>query len=459
MTDTFGPRQEAILSAWKQTVPEHPTGPGYDLSESNRTRVCTERLDEFIEDPSKETFQELWDLDALYESLSPNKSLALDSFWGSVEELAELFAEVRDAETYDPAWERKFQWSQSLWELYGRTHAETSPIPTSQAASGLKQFGFAGGNTYNKRVDSLERFAETYRERVGHVTAGTDHEVPVWVEIDELLALVTTVDPETIRAEVDGPRGPLYRSLDGYGSSGSTETNRPIRLDYEKLAPAIDGHLAARESGAYQDETTEHWGGTHIESWKWEYAKYFEETIREKYDITDLDPEELDSFFADLDVGMEPVSSVLNHMMGRWGASDWNAVRKHCLENPEEGAAVISDLLTEDAHVTDRLGALQNFCAPLDVSPGNLMRFASTLLMFAYPEDYITFQYSRFDSFFAANSSVDGLDTGFRPTQYWQVVLACRELRDVLREERPDADMIDVHTLVYVWNDWADESA
>lgn len=73
--------------------------------------------------------------------------------------------------------------------------------------------------------------------------------------------------------------------------------------------------------------------------------------------------------------------------------------------------------------------------------------------MFTYPQEFITFQYQRFDDFFSSHTLVESLDTGYDTRQYYRVVLACREIRDWLAEELEGASMLDVHTLIYVHHD------
>lgn len=125
-----------------------------------------------------------------------------------------------------------------------------------------------------------------------------------------------------------------------------------------------------------------------------------------------------------------------------------------CLDDPEEAAAVLSTLFDEDEHLVEGLHQFHTFAASDDVSDGNLLRIAMTLLMGAYPDEYGNFQYERFDTFFSACSNLDVLDTGFDARQYYRIVLACRDLRDAMREELPGASMLDVHTLIRLYQDF-----
>jgi hypothetical protein len=88
----------------------------------------------------------------------------------------------------------------------------------------------------------------------------------------------------------------------------------------------------------------------------------------------------------------------------------------------------------------------------------NVLRIVSTLLMGVYPDDYVNFQYERFETFFSDCGNIASLETGFDARQYYRIVLACRDLRDVMQEELPDASMLDVHTLIRLYQDFGENS-
>lgn len=128
-----------------------------------------------------------------------------------------------------------------------------------------------------------------------------------------------------------------------------------------------------------------------------------------------------------------------------------------CFADPEHAATVLSTLFSEDEHLVNRLEQFHDFAACDEVSDGTLLRIATTLLMGAYPNTYVNFQYERFDTFFSECSSVDSLETGFDARQYYRIVLACRDLRDIMSAELSDASMLDVHTLIRLYQDYQKE--
>lgn len=117
---------------------------------------------------------------------------------------------------------------------------------------------------------------------------------------------------------------------------------------------------------------------------------------------------------------------------------------------------MLSGLFDADRDLVERLEAFRRFGQEPEISDGNLLRVATTFLMGAYPDDHLNFQYERFDTIFADCSTVDSLDMGYDGRQYYRIVLACRDIRDVLRTELPDANMLDVHTLIRVYQDFTE---
>lgn len=146
-------------------------------------------------------------------------------------------------------------------------------------------------------------------------------------------------------------------------------------------------------------------------------------------------------------------------MGGQFHRLTWGDIVDHCHENPEEAAAVVSELYDEELPIVDHLNEFYEFTFHMTIrdennrSPGSLLRTATALLMYAYPQRHITFQYQRMYRFFREYSTSDGLDTGFNAQQYREVAIACRDLLGRIENRAGDASMIDVQTLVYVADD------
>ena len=460
MSLRLGPRATQLLSAWGEVAVVNPTGPHYDLTHPTRSQRCQKRLAAFIEKPNEETFEELWTSESLSVSSEWHAPTVRNLWSGTLDDLAELFAEIQAADQYAQHWHDQINWGLAAAELYTRTHSEQDlPIVSDQARRGLQKFGIEPATSYTQLHEQLLTFRDRYLDIAGHVTAAGNEPYLVAEELDQLFRLVTSATMDDIHAESTGPRGKLYQALRGYPGPAGGDRG-PIEIDFTAAAPAIDGHIAARHHNAYADTNTTHWAGTHYETWKWDFASYVTGEVAETHAVDNLAPDELelffDSFWANADeyTDTDTLSTpVPQYLLGRWGVVQLADFQAHCLDHPEEAAEVLSFLFDEDEHLVARLNRFHEFAAHDDVSDGNLLRIATTLLMGVYPDKYVNFQYQRFDTFFTDCSSVESLKMGFDARQYHRIVLACRDLRDVIREDIPDASMLDVHTLIRLYQD------
>jgi len=211
---------EPALNTWEQLVADGPDGPGIDFSDTNRTRLCRRRFQAFLDDPSMETFQRLWNADSLAGYWAPNAASLLQPD-DAVESLQTLFSEIATADDFNPAWEGRF-WDAGtpwgLYELYGRLQGGHEPIPSIEAKRVLKDLGYDVGDGRDAVIAEIRRFADTYKSHVGHVSQETNYELPVYAEIDEFFRLVEATDRDTINAQLTGPYAPLFRPLIGYRS-------------------------------------------------------------------------------------------------------------------------------------------------------------------------------------------------------------------------------------------------
>lgn len=462
MTIELGRRATQLLQAWGAVAGDHPTGRGYDLTPPTRSETYQNRLDAFVEDPTESTFENLWNPEVLAAAGDWPSGILLNLWTGSLEDLAELFDEIRTADRYHPGWEDRVSWSSVIPELYTRTESG-DPIVSEQARDGLKKLGIQTTTGFASRREQLVAFQRCYLEHAGHVTASNSDSIPVVAEIDQFFAFVTTTGQEDIEAESGGPRHELYDALRGYPSAASNDRG-PIEIDFEAAMPALDGHVAARRNDAYADLETEHWAGRHYETWKWDFAGYVRDHVTSTYDVEDLSGEELAAFFDDFWTSADEYTDteilstpVPQFLLGRWGVVQFQDFKKACLATPEEAASVLSTLFSEEEHLVGRLHQFHDFAASDDVSDGNLLRIATTFLMGVNPDEYVNFQYERFDTFFCDCSNIDTLQTGFDAQQYYRIVLACRDLRDAMQDELPEASMLDVHTVIRLYQDYQAE--
>lgn len=116
----------------------------------------------------------------------------------------------------------------TIWELFGLLHIEDYPIMNGSAERGLQFFGYDTPDDYPGLSGVFDEFREEYMKEVGHVTKGTDHEVAVNFEIDQLLNAVDKVKEEDLEKEDHEAAAELYRTvLEEENESPPTEPETP----------------------------------------------------------------------------------------------------------------------------------------------------------------------------------------------------------------------------------------
>lgn len=195
MTTTVDSRQRELLEAWHETASTSDSGQEFDFTDQRHTALLQKRVDAFIANPNESTFEAFWSPEAFRGAVMGGPSLVRKS-WESVEEFAAFVKSIRDAEEYDPSWEENFITGSMVWELYGRLHPEREPILSGDACQGLRTFGHNTIRSFEDGRKPMDEFREEYEAVVGHATAGTDHEVPLWDEIEMFLHLVHVTDED-----------------------------------------------------------------------------------------------------------------------------------------------------------------------------------------------------------------------------------------------------------------------
>jgi hypothetical protein len=189
-------RQRDRLDAWRETAHEHASGREFDFTDRRHTVRLRERLRAFLDDPSEATLGPLWTTDSLRGATGRPRTLVRE--WDSPEALAAFLRSVRDAEGYDSRWEEAFVSSTVVWELYGRLHPEREPILSGNACRGLQDFGYGTIRTFEAGREAAFAFRADYEAVVGHATAGTDHEVTLFEEIEAFLHLFHVLDDQQL---------------------------------------------------------------------------------------------------------------------------------------------------------------------------------------------------------------------------------------------------------------------
>ncbi len=447
-SENIGPRRRALLEAWGNTVSDIESGPGFDFTDNNRTHRTQDQVTSFLNAPSDDQFRDLWSYEILADAVIGGPELVLNQCRG-VEEVADTIEEIRAATTYDPGWEATFPVDTAVWELYGRLHPESAPILYSECTRGLKGMGHPQPGTFAEAKEAWSEFDRLYDDHVGYATRGTGHEVPRHHEMSELLRFVATQDDDVIADQLLDDE---YRPITGWRQEWPVTTD----IDFTGHEPHIEGYVEAKRNGGLElDGREDLWNKGYWEAWKGEYREHVADVVKPEYDLTDLTAANVESLLDDLggSTSTSLSTSVPAYMLGgRQGGIIWSGFKNRSLENPEEAAAVLSHLFDDEAHVNLRLDRFGSFYGELDEGGGQLMSLATILLTFVYPREYVMYRWGLMSTFFGEFADYK-VRTGFNTDQYWKLNVACKhQLLIELDRELDDATMLDVHTLLYVFD-------
>lgn len=105
----IGPRRTGLLKSWAENAYSTTTGPYHDFGSKNRHERVQAALQQFVDSPSESSFSDLWNKEVLRDAVMGSPDLVLNKWPASIEDLAMLFEEMREADEYDEFW------SKSLW--------------------------------------------------------------------------------------------------------------------------------------------------------------------------------------------------------------------------------------------------------------------------------------------------------------------------------------------------------
>lgn len=239
MTQTdLGPRRQELLRAWGEYAATTPQSVFHDFGPENRNERVRDRLESFLASPSETTFEALWSRNVLRDAVMGGSSLVLNTWPGTLDELAARFERMRTADEYDSSWEDDIVAETVIWELYGHMDPTNRPILNSQVISGLDSLGFSKPVDYQNRR-GFERFADVYESIVGHATATTDHEVPWYFELEQFLVMVGTKNQYNIHSEL--PIDQEYPKVVGWEAEGDAG-----KITFADLDPLLDKYTESR---------------------------------------------------------------------------------------------------------------------------------------------------------------------------------------------------------------------
>jgi len=236
-----------ILEHWKQVVEKTVRAPHFRFDKEYTPDEARKRAEDFATNPTESSFELLWD--PLNAAQRRGAAANIYEKWhesGQTDaELADLIAEIHQADSYDSTWQGELGARKTLWELFGFLHIEEYPIINSCAQNGLAFFGYDCPGNYEGSVAEFNEFRTTYEAIVGHATAGTDHEVPINFEIDQLFNVIDKVTESDVERDVDEDVRQLYRLVLDEREDGRTdpEPYDSIKTATEDVLGKIDQRL------------------------------------------------------------------------------------------------------------------------------------------------------------------------------------------------------------------------
>ena len=259
--ETLGPsltaEQRDILEQWRVVVQTSPSGAEFDLERHNRTEVITERADEFIAHPTTERFEAMWN--QMHSAIQGGQASRMLNKWsGSIDELAALIREIRDADQYDARWEETLGGKTTVRELFGSLHIDDHPILNAASTHGLSFFGYDEPSSYAEGEQYYAEFLATYKRIVGHATRDADHgiTVPILFEIDQLFNVIDKVDEQSIEAESSETAIDLYEAVLDRKQRSTEEASSVYWVNQTNIDEIENEYLEAAVDGVWHHDLT-----------------------------------------------------------------------------------------------------------------------------------------------------------------------------------------------------------
>ncbi len=241
--------QLEILEQWREVVQTTPSGAEFDLEGHNRTDVIPKRADEFTANPTPERFKAMWN--QMHSAIQGGQATQILNKWsGSIDDLASLIEEIRNADQYDAQWEDTLGGRTTVRELFGSLHIDDHPILNAASTNGLTFFGYEDPSSYVEGEQYFDEFLATYERRVGYATRDADHgvTVPIRFEVDQLFNIIDKVDEESIEAESSEAAIKLYKTIletkqepiEGDSSVYWVTQNNSDEIENEYLEASVD---------------------------------------------------------------------------------------------------------------------------------------------------------------------------------------------------------------------------
>ena len=218
-------------------------------------------------------------------------------------------------------------------------------------------------------------------------------------------------------------------------------------VEFEDIGDLLDRFVEVWRAGGYEKGADSPVGW---ETWKWEYREHLEKKFLRDYDISDLDPEDIEPLIEAIDESTGIDDRVPVYMLGG-GANGGIAMRDFkeiSLADPESTAQTLSFFFDPDGDLGERLETFREYYSSVDTSPGSLLAFAACLLMFVYPDQYVHYKYTQMKEFFADFAGYK-VGQGYDIGQYQDLNQACLDLQEQLRDRLDEASMLHVQSMIW----------
>lgn len=187
-----------LLTKWKLIAMNYSSNKHFDFKryDSNEIR---KQVETFLGNPNIDTFGKFWnDMDS-----AQRKSKAIKVFEeNKLTDLTEVLKAMLQTTNYNNEWEKLRNAKHSLWELFGRLNLEKLPPLNECSRRSLSFFGYNTNSEYADVLLKFNEFKKQYIELIGHATAGTDHETPINLEIDQLFNVIDKIETEDLDATI-----------------------------------------------------------------------------------------------------------------------------------------------------------------------------------------------------------------------------------------------------------------
>jgi predicted Mrr-cat superfamily restriction endonuclease/MoxR-like ATPase len=206
--------QRTLIQKWAEVAKKYTKAMHFFLNEDHAKGISKD-LAKFLAEPSDDTFKEFWS--QLYAAKQKGNATQILQKWRTnsrrINTLKNIITEIKDSKEYKLEWETELGGRGTVGELYGLLDLQNRPPANGCDRDALKFFGYRKISSTLQLHNAFEDFKKIYLGLVGHVTKGTNHEVPINLEIDQLFNVIHKVEAKDIEDEEYPDVQELYKLI------------------------------------------------------------------------------------------------------------------------------------------------------------------------------------------------------------------------------------------------------